>query len=232
MTEVEQLSTGEVAKTVKAGPVLAESCKRFATCRIHLLHGGQLIDATFHSVVDNRVVLHVAGRGHEGLQPDALCCVAFASQQSLYAFIACVHRLRIVDDNLEVLFEQPATLTATNLRRYYRVPMTADAPPELRIDLSDGTRLAAEVLNMSEAGLEITLFDDNADLDIDSNIRCVVSFRGDSIDVPAIVRRRQQRRLALQFLVAPTPDARPTLLALQRMVRSLEQAWLRSRLVP
>lgn len=230
MTEVEQLSTGEVAKTVKAGPVLAESCKRVATCRIHLLHGGQLIDAVFHSVVDNRIVLHVAGCGHEGLQPDALCCVAFASQQSLYAFIACVHRLRIVDANLEVLFDLPATLTATNLRRYYRVPMTADAPPELKIAMSDGTQLAGEVLNMSEAGLEMTLFDDD-DLDIDSNIRCVVSFRGDSIDVPAIVRRRQQRRLALQFLVAPTPDARPTLLALQRMVRSLEQAWLRSRLV-
>ena len=56
-----------------------------------------------------------------------------------------------------------------------------------------------------------------------------LKFRDDRIAVPAIVRRRQQSRRALQFVMLHTSDARPRMATLQRIVRSMEQVWLKSR---
>ena len=200
-------------------------------CRLHLLHSGHVIDATIQAVRAERVVLHVSSRQRdEMLQPEALCCVAFPFRQSLYAFVGCVNKVRDGEAVLEVHFDIPATLAATNLRRSFRVPVVRDAGVELTLLLGDGTRIDAEAVNISESGVEANLPPDDNRLAIDDVVQCELRFRDQCIALPAVVRRRQLSHRALQFTPSRTPDARQQIAALQRVVRVIEQIWLKSRL--
>ena len=223
-------SADKPSQTIKAAPVLHECCERKMLCRLHLLHNGQTIGAKFHASQSDRVVLHVDGQRVDSLQPDALVCVAFPFQQSLCAFLSCVKKVRDGDAALEVHFDLPATLTATNLRRSFRVPVVPNADVELTMRLPDGTQIDGELLNMSESGVEVNLATDDLRLSVDVEVQAELRFRGEHLEFAAIVRRRHQSRRALQFYVSHTPDSRPRVAALQRVVRSLEQIWLKSRL--
>lgn len=216
------------SQLVNAAPVLKDCCARAAQCRLHQLHSGLAVDATFHSITTDRIVVHV-GSHQDDLQAQCLCCIAFPHQQSLYAFLGCVKHLRDGTGILEVHFDVPASLTMTNLRSSYRVPVVSGAALELSMRLEDGTVINAEALNASESGIEVNLPSDDDRLSIDVEVQLDLKFRDDRIAVPAIVRRRQQSRRALQFVMLHTSDARPRMATLQRIVRSMEQVWLKSR---
>ncbi len=226
------ITADKSSQTVKAVPVLRECCERGMLCRLHLLHSGQILEAKFHTVHSEGVVLRINGCPREdSLQPEAMVCVAFPFQQSLCAFLSCAKKVRDGDTSLEVHFDLPATLTATNLRRSFRVRVIHEAGVELTIRLSDGTRIDGEVLNVSESGIEINLATDDLRLSVDIEVQAELKFRGEHLEFAAIVRRRHQLRRALQFQLSHTPDARQQVAALTRFVRSLEQIWLKSRLV-
>ena len=217
-------------QTVKAASVLNECCEQSSACRLHLLHSGHVIDATFQHGTVGRIVLHVTGGlRHDALQPEALCCVAFAHLQSVYAFVACAKRVRDGELALEVHFDPPATLTATNLRHSYRVPVARESKLDLELVLSNGNRISGNVLNISESGIEVELSGDDIRLAVDTEVRCDLRFRDDRLELPAIVRRRQPCHRAFQFMLVRTLELRSTILTLQRIVRTLEQIWLKSR---
>ena len=56
-----------------------------------------------------------------------------------------------------------------------------------------------------------------------------LKFREDRLLLPAVVRRRKQSQFALQFTLARDLENRPAIVALQKVVRTLEQLWLKSR---
>lgn len=218
--------------SVKAAPVLEDCCAHAAHCRLHQLHRGQVVDATFHSFSADRIVLHVGPGSNSAMQPECLCCVAFPHQQSLYAFLGCVHKVRDVNGIMEVHFDLPTTLIATNLRRYYRVPVAPVIPRstlELSLQMPDATMLSVEVLNLSESGAEVNLRSVDDSLPVGTEIQLELQFRDDRIELPAVVRRQHLSRRGLEFALQPCLEARPRLATLQRIVRSVEQVWLKSR---
>lgn len=231
MTSAGPTAPDRSSQAIRPAAVLNECCAQAVACQLHLLHSGQVIDASFHLTTGSRTILLVAGSQHyEALQPDALCCVAFPFQHLMCAFLACVKVVRAGANAIEVHFEQPPTLMMTNLRNSYRVPVVRDTDVEVSVRLKDGTRICGEVSNISDSGMELNLPCDDPRLLIDVEVHCELKFREDYIDLPAIVRRRDGSRRGLQFLLVRTPESRQKVLTLQRIVRSLEQVWLKSRL--
>jgi hypothetical protein len=231
MMDAGRAATDTTAPAAKIHSILNECCGRAASCRLHLLHSGHVIDATFDTLGADRLVLHVGTcQRDDMLLPAALCCVAFPFQQSLYAFIGCLNKVRDGDAALEVHFDVPATMAVTNLRGAFRVPVVRGAGLELTVLLGDGTRISADALNVSETGAEIGLSSDDDRLAVDTEVQFELRFRDEQIELSAIVRRRQQLHRALQFTTPHPPDSRRKLVALQRIVRLLEQHWLKSRL--
>lgn len=224
--------SGKSSHLVKSLPLLNECCAQSVSCRLYLLHSGQMMDATFRLIESRQLVLQVLVRHRdEMLQPEALCCITFPYQSSLLAFLGCIKKIRDNNEALEVIFDLPSELTTTNLRSSFRVPVMREAGVGLTIRLADGSRIQGDVLNVSESGLEVNLPVDDGRLMIDAELQLELSVHDDRLELPAIVRRRQQSRRALQFALVTTPEARQRLAALQRIVRSLEQIWLKRRLV-
>ena len=223
-------ATDRASKVIKTGSILSESCERASACRMHLLHSGHVINAIFREWRPGRVILHVNPATREdSLQPEAMCCVAFPYLQSLYAFVACVKRVRDGDSALEVHFDDPPTLTVTNLRRSYRVPVIDEAEIELIVHWSDNQQASGKLSNISESGFEATFLVSDDTLPVDTEVQCELKFREDRLLLPAVVRRRKQSQFALQFTLARDLENRPVIVAIQKVVRSLEQLWLKSR---
>ncbi len=218
------------SKVIKTGSILSESCGRACACRMHLLHSGHVINAVFREWRPGRVILHVNPATREdSLQPEAMCCVAFPYLQSLYAFVACVKRVRDGETALEVHFDEPPTLTVTNLRRSYRVPVIDEAEIELIVHWADNQHSHGKLSNISESGFEATLQVSEDVLAVDTEVQCELKFREDNLMLPAVVRRRKQSQFALQFTLARELENRPAIVAIQKVVRTLEQLWLKSR---
>jgi hypothetical protein len=223
--------TGQPSQSVKPIPILTDCCQRQASCRLHLLHKGRVIDSTFVSLQPGCITVAFTNTSRDDSPPTgSLCCVTFPYRQSLHAFLAGV-QIAISDGTAtEVQLDLPASLSVTNLRRTYRVPVVRESGVELIVHLPDGRRIPSEILNLSEAGAEVTLPADDIPLPVDTEIRCDLKFRDDTLEVPAIVRRRQQAHCGFQFALIRVPESRRAIATLQRMVRSLEQVWLKNRL--
>lgn len=218
------------SKVVTTGSVVRDCCERAISCRLHLLHTGHVLDAVFHERGPGCVILHVNPSTREdSLQPEALCCVAFPYLQSLYAFVACVKQVRDGDFALEVHFDEPPLLTVTNLRRSYRVPVVEDAEIELLLNFVDTGQISGKLLNISESGFEVLLPTMEGRLKVDTEGLCELQFRGETLRLGAVVRRRKQAQFALQFTLTRAIENRPNIVAIQKIVRALEQLWLKSR---
>lgn len=219
-----------LSHSVPAAPILQDCCARSVACRLHLLHSGQFADARFHLCNDDRLVVHVAPCDlDDTLQIDALCCVAFPFNTSLYAFLDCIKNVRDGSVAVEILFARPTVLTATNLRKSFRVPVIRADEVHVEMRLPDGTRMAAIPVNVSESGIEIELGPDDTRLQVDTEVQFSLRFRDDTVYIPAIVQRRQQSRRALKFQPNFLPDSRQRIAMLNRVIRALEQVWLKSR---
>ena len=216
---------------IKPVPVLTECAARSTPCRLHVLRSGFVSPARFHAVQQRQVLLRLdPDQKDDSLQSETLCCVGFHYQQFLCGFMVCVKQVRPVDGELEVQLEFPSELAAKNMRQSFRVPVVRDAGFELTMLLPDGTQLQGEAVNVSETGIEVNLPSDDNRLRVDQEVQFILRFRDDRLDLPAVVRRRDQARLGFQFVSGGEVASRGKLTALQRIVRSLEQLWLKSRL--
>lgn len=226
------ISTEAGSHAATASPIIRDCCATSAACRINLLHSSQVADAIFREVNGKTIVLNVTHcERDDELLPDALCCIAFPYQTSICAFLDCVKNVRDGASALEVHFMMPDALTITNLRRSYRVPIVAAAGVASLVRLADGSCIEGNVLNLSETGVEIELPGDDHRLSVDTEVQFELRFREDVIEVPAVIRRRYQSRRALKFRLLSSSESRRRTAALQRVVRSLEQLWLKSRRV-
>lgn len=61
-------------------------------------------------------------------------------------------------------------------------------------------------------------------------VRLDIRFRNDFVERPVVVRRRESSRFGFELHQPPNPNSPERLRAYQRMVRSLDQVWLKNRL--
>lgn len=217
------------SRSIKALPVLKECSDRKAACRLHPLDDEDAVDASFRAVVDGRVALTVTALDQR-LQIGSQCRVTFPYHLSFYAFQGAVKKTRESDQGPEVHFDLPEIVTTNSLRQVFRVPVNPEMGVALTLRMPDRTVIEGEVLNLSESGVEATLPMHIAELAIETAIKLELRFRGDSVELPAVVKRHEHFRVAMQFSLARTPESRQSLTALHRIVRSLEQIWLKNRL--
>lgn len=222
----------ERASELKPIPVLTECCARSVECRLHVLRSGSVSQANFYAIRAGRVQVRLEScQRDESLQPDSLCCMAFHFHHYLCGFMASIKQVRELDGSLEVQLELPSELAAKNMRQAFRVPVVRESGVELMIHLADGTQLGGEAVNISESGIEVKLLVDEGLMSVDDEVTFELRFRDDRLTLPATVRRREHSRRGFQFLQSSTLESRATATSLQRVVRSLEQLWLKSRLV-
>lgn len=224
------LDTHLKSKISNVATVAQEICGRRSPCRLHLLHCGQVIKANFRNcrgtLID--ICIENAQKAYD-LQADAMCCVVFPYRQCLCAFLGSIRNLQAAGSDIQVSFEIPQSLMITNLRRSFRVPITNSTGVTLQVRLGDGTLVESTATNISESGLEIRISQDETRLPAGSVVQLEIEFREENLQIPAVVKRQSQTFRALQFALATLPEARKQTAILQRMVRSIEQCWLKSR---
>jgi len=211
--------------------LVQDCCERAASCRLHLLHSGDLIPAMFHAVRHQHLFLLVPAPFHvDSLHPDALCCVSFPFQQTFCAFLGCITEFETTDAGLEVGYTIPTVIESTNLRRSFRVPIVQDAHVDLSVEVAARGRLSALPVNVSDCGIEAQLTSDEELIAINDPVRLNFRFRNEAVELPGVVRRRQGTRFGFELALPQAPESRERLAAWQRIVRSLEQVWLKNRL--
>lgn len=210
--------------------LLSECCEQAVACQLHLLHSGRQINAELSGVRPGRIILGLV-HGTDPPFPETLCCVSFPYQKFLHAFLGCVEKVRESQSGIEVYFEIPTSIVSTNLRRSYRVPVLRDAGVGLTLVSGDGSRMAVELLNLSEIGAEVNLPGDDDRIAAGDEVQVELTLRTDHLNLNAIVLRRDHCRRALQFRMPATADRRNCVVTLQHMVRALEQTWLKNHLV-
>lgn len=217
---------------IKPVPVLTECCARSTPCRVHVLRSGYVSNAKFQAIHPRCIEMQLEGeQKSDSLQLETLCCVAFHFHHFMCGFMGCVKQIKCVDGITSVQLEFPSELAAKNMRQSFRVPVIRDAGVELTIQLADGSQISGDAVNVSDSGIEVKLQTDDARIVVDCEVRFDLRFRDDRLDLPAIVRRRDQLRRGFQFMHSGDAESRIQLAVLQRVVRSLEQMWLKSRLV-
>lgn len=221
-------SSAHVARPL---PLLHDCCEQTTSCRLHLLHTGDQVPAMFQAVSQRQLIVRVAESYQAAsLHVDALCCISFPVQQSFCAFLGRVTGNVMTAAGAEIAFTLPQVIESTNLRRSFRVPIVQEAHVELVVCTRGRMRLSALPVNASDSGLEAQLTTDEAPIEVNDPVRLDIRFRKDMVELPAVVRRREASRFGFELDLPAIPDSRERLAAWQRMVRSLEQVWLKNRL--
>lgn len=221
-------SSAHVARPLS---LLHECCEQGTSCRLHLPHTGDQIPAMFQAVRHRQLILRVAESYQAGsFHVDALCCISFPVHQSFCAFLGCVTGFETTGGGANIEFNLPQEIESTNLRRSFRVPVVREAHVELMVCLRGRARLTALPVNASDSGLEAQLATDEELIEVNDPVRLDIRFRKDLLELPAVVRRREASHFGFELDLPQIPESRERLAAWQKMVRSLEQVWLKNRL--
>jgi len=217
--------------TVDAYPIVVNCCAKSAACQFCVLPDGRVANARFREATRGRLTLVVEGCDQiDSLQTHALCYVTFPFEALLYNFVEAITEVCYGVSTVEVHFATPTALTVANRRQHFRVPVVHSADVQIELRLASGRRIRGAAMNVSESSVEVDIAQEDSSLPVDTEVRVELQYRDDRINVPAIVRRCMETRRALTFNLLDSPDARQSVGTLQRMVRKLEQAWLKNRL--
>lgn len=228
------VDASEIHYELESGRIVSECCEHGSSCRFQLVHSEFSLHATFVALHVDGSGLHLALEdGGGSLNDHAICCVSFPYGTSFCAFLGCLIDVRPqVRGERLVVTTIPPMLTVTNLRRSFRVPVIEQAGLETIVQTPTGRKITVAARDITEDGTEIEIPDNVLhEFSPGTCVSIELKFRGDVVQRTAQVRRIERTRCGLSFNPPPEESEKRGAATMRGIVLSLQQLWLRNRLV-
>lgn len=225
---------GGTRYSMDAPKILAECCEQGTLCRFQLVHCEFSESATFCSTHDDWTELAMAStKGDEPIQLHSISCVSFSYGNSYCAFLGCLIDVRRPEPGeLRIVVTTPSSLTVTNLRQSFRIPVIDQAGLETTIRTSEQKEFFVSARDISESGLEIEFAPETEHrLCVGASIIVKLKYRGEIVQRVAQVRRLFGDRCGIFFGNPTDEETRRQAAAMRGIALSLQQFWLRNRLL-
>lgn len=213
--------------------ILSECCQQKTECRFQLLHSGYSTRAIFAQQHPSGLDLHFRrDESTESLLPQAICAITFHYQFKFCAFLSKLNFVqRLPSQELRVIVASPVSLTMTNLRHSFRVPVTPGIGFEVSIQTSDGQSHPVTAHDIAVSGLDFEFATtDTPDLVPGDELLVELRFRNDALHSRAKVRRVNGSRCGVSFGPLDDQDDQKLVTQMNRLVLALQQIWLKNRL--
>lgn len=212
--------------------ILRACCDNNFSCRFQIVQHEWSKPANFLRISPAGLEVRVTTEeGRDALRVGTICCVSFPFELSFCVFLASISDLLIKGDNdFRVVLPVPQHIKVSNLRRLYRVPIVSEAELRVTAQLSDDRGLEVHARDIAESGIEIDFGDGELPpLNIGMLIGIHLNYRDESAQRKAEVRRLDGTRCGLLFRTPSAEVEREQSAALNNIVMSLQQLWLKSR---
>ena len=226
---------GGTRHSLDAPTILVECCEQSVICRFQLVHCAFLTHATFVAMHEEWIEIRMPSQdGESSLIQHAICCISFSYGTSYCAFLGCLVDVRRKGNgDFQVFVTFPEQLVVTNLRHAFRVPVIEKSGLETILRTWQNQEFTVVARDITEEGIEIELpSGTDQGLTVGAPISIELKYRGEAVKRSAEVRRIIGKHLySVAFVGGHDDQGQNQASRLRGIVLSLQQLWLRSRLV-
>lgn len=225
---------GGTRNSLDSRGILRECCEQSAICRFQLVHCAFLTHATFVAMREEWLEIRMPSQdGESSLIQHAICCISFSYGTSYCAFLGCLVDVRRRSNGDFLVFVTfPEQLVVTNLRHAFRVPVIEKAGLETIIHTWQNQEFTVIARDITEEGIEVELpGKSDPGLAVGASISVELKYRGEVVRRSAEIRRIIGKHCGIAFVGAQDDQGQNQSSRLRGIVLSLQQLWLRSRLV-
>lgn len=213
--------------------IFHECCDRNTDCRFQLMHCGYTSRASFAGHYNSRLDFRIWDRASQDLLlPQAICSVSFHHQSKFCVFLGNLIEVhRTPSGEIRVVVTSPESLTTTNLRQSFRVPVVSETGLEVMVHTDDGLSHAAIAHDIAVSGLEFEFKEIAAtNLSVGDHVAVDLRFRDETLRCGGKVRRIGGSRCGIAFDQYSEADDPKLVAKMNSLILSLQQIWLKNRI--
>lgn len=213
--------------------VLECACKD-ATPAVVLAHDdGFVLRGRFAALQGSRVTLALdPSEAKPAIRPLSVCSVSFAHDERAYVFLAPVWRLREGNDGAGrrlLSLGLPGQMASLDAGAARRIPVGMGVTLSIEVGTYDRRTWSPDAVDVSASGVLLDFGEETPPrLPVGALVEIALELEGRRAALTAAVRRREEGRLALSFVVAEGGSAAEPSEALREMLSLLERRWLES----
>ena len=194
-----------------------------------------IFQARFASVADGIISFDVLQDEGTVLKSLSTCCVSYFREGRAYLFLSVVQGYRHLQstDRPRLDLSHPTEITATDVRRAFRVPVLAEVGLEVGVVTGEGKKYHPRPGDISFGGMMVAFPEAGVpDLQVGQTLQVEISLGRDSVQFSAEVRQRMgvhKHKFGLFFPECYRGNAFEPPQAYRRIVMGTEKAWLKHR---
>ena len=214
--------------------ILKECCTNSVPAVIISPDNNLIFEARFASDADGIITFEVLQEQGNALRSLSTCCVSYFRDGRAFIFLSVVQGYRHLktSDNPRLLLSHPTAITATDVRRAFRVPVLAEIGLSIKM-VVDGKPLCPRPGDISFGGMMV-VFPEKAvpDLEIGQTLEMSVELEHNQVDLKGEIRQQfgdHKNKFGIFFPDCYSGDAFNPPEAFRRIVMGTEKAWLKHR---
>lgn len=213
--------------------LLGMCCERRLLAVVALPEEGTGVRAQFQTMDDRGLDLFVYGGVGVNFPKLSPCVVTFSLDKVIHTFVATVERFVTgappSPSRLRLL--NPPYIVRGELRRWFRVPISEDAPVRLVLEDSGYHTHEPDLIDASHGGLLVEFpREQDPDLPLGSPVKVTLELDDNVARYFAEIRHHRERRYGLMFVELPDADkALKDEAAFRKILETLQALWLQAR---
>ena len=214
--------------------ILRECCAHNVPAVIISPDNNLIFEARFATDTDGLITFEVLQEKGTVLRSLSTCCVSYFREGRAFIFLSVVqgyHHLK-TSDRPRLTLSHPTQITATDVRRAFRVPVPAEIGLTVNM-VVDGQKYSPRPGDISFGGMMVVFPENDVpDLAVGQTMQMNISLEGNQVDLKGELRQRfgdHKNKFGVFFPDCYHGEAFHPPEAYRRIVMGTEKAWLKHR---